>query len=60
MTPFATVGQDGGVDADTIKAVLEQHVEYSRSDPDRGHLQREPVAVVDTPAPTRLRFRVVK
>jgi hypothetical protein len=60
LTPFATVGQDGGVDAETIKAMLEQHVEYSGSGPDRGHLQLEPIAVVDTPAATHVRFRVVK
>ena len=59
MTAFATVGQDGGVDAETIKAMLEQHVEHSGSDPDRGHLQLEPIAVVATPAATHVRFRVV-
>jgi len=48
------------VDAETLKAMLEQHVECSGSDPDRGHLQFEPIAVVDTPAATHVRFRVVK
>jgi hypothetical protein len=38
-----------GVDAATVKAMLEQHFEYSGSDPDRAHAMYHPDAIIEFP-----------
>jgi hypothetical protein len=38
-----------GVDADTVRAMLEQHFEFARSDPDRAHAMYHEDAILEFP-----------